>query len=81
MNPAASPVIASHHAKLLVVGDAGVYHLPRSALPVLLRPHDLVIANDAATLPASLSGIHLASGRAIEVRLAGWRSLDPAAVP
>jgi S-adenosylmethionine:tRNA ribosyltransferase-isomerase len=34
-----------------------------------------VIANDAATLPASLSGEHLRSGRAIEVRLAGRRSL------
>jgi S-adenosylmethionine:tRNA ribosyltransferase-isomerase len=41
----------------------------------VLRPGDLVIANDAATLPASLQGEHLASGRAIEVRLAGRRSL------
>jgi S-adenosylmethionine:tRNA ribosyltransferase-isomerase len=34
-----------------------------------------VIANDAATLPASLSGVHLRSGRLIEVRLAGRDSL------
>src|SRR5207244_1783050 len=39
-----------------------------------LQPGDLVIANDAATLPASLHGIHQPSGSAIEVRLAGWRS-------
>jgi S-adenosylmethionine:tRNA ribosyltransferase-isomerase len=39
-------------------------------------PGDLVIANDAATLPASLRGVHLRTGREIEVRLAGRRSLD-----
>ena len=43
----------------------------------LLRPGDLVIANDAATLPASLRGTHVASGAEIEVRLAGRRSLAP----
>ena len=37
-----------------------------------------VIANDAATLPASLQGIHCASGEPIEVRLAAWVSVrDP----
>jgi S-adenosylmethionine:tRNA ribosyltransferase-isomerase len=46
----------------------------------LLQPGDLVIANDAATLPASLSGIHRPSARSIEVRLAGRRSLDPTQV-
>src|SRR5262249_37634624 len=40
-----------------------------------LRPGDLVIANDAATLPASLSGRHVPSGGPVEVRLAGRRSL------
>jgi S-adenosylmethionine:tRNA ribosyltransferase-isomerase len=34
-----------------------------------------VVANDAATLPASLHGLHLRSGATIEVRLAGRRSL------
>ena len=38
-------------------------------------PGDLVVANDAATLPASLSGQHLASGATIELRLAVRRSL------
>ena len=37
---------------------------------------DLVIANDAATLPASLQGIHERSGRGIEVRLAARESLE-----
>ena len=36
-----------------------------------------MIANDAATLPASLAGIHLPTGAAIELRLAGRASLSP----
>ena len=61
---------------LLVVDGAGrISHRPRSALADLLAPGDLVVANDAATLPASLAGVHCATGAAIEVRLAGRRSL------
>ena len=53
-------------------------HLPRAALANLFRPGDLVVANDAATLPASLRGTHLPSGEPIEVRLAAWESVrDP----
>jgi DNA polymerase-4 len=33
----------------------------------LLRPGDVVVANDAATLPASLSGRHSRTGRRIDV--------------
>ena len=40
----------------------------------LFSPGDLVIANDAATLPASLHGMHCPSGEPIEVRLAAWVS-------
>jgi S-adenosylmethionine:tRNA ribosyltransferase-isomerase len=46
----------------------------------LLGCRDLVIANDAATLPASLRGVHLRSGRPIEVRLAGLDSLAAASI-
>ena len=52
-----------------------VRHFPRSKLIELLRPGDVVIANDAATLPASLSGTHVPTKRVIEVRLAGKPSL------
>ena len=46
-------------AKLLTIdADGGMRHLPRTALASLFSPGDLVIANDAATLPASLQGIH-----------------------
>src|SRR5262245_61748553 len=60
-------------AKLLSVDrNGGMQHLPRTALASLFSPGDLVIANDAATLPASLQGTHCESGEPIEVRLAGW---------
>jgi S-adenosylmethionine:tRNA ribosyltransferase-isomerase len=65
-------------AKLLVVdAQRNIIHVPRSTFVEFLRPDDLVIANDAATLPASLTGIHQPSGQQIEVRLAGRPSLDP----
>ena len=58
-------------ARLLVIDERGTMtHAPRAHLADFLRPGDLVVANDAATLPASLYGVHLASGAAIEVRLA-----------
>jgi S-adenosylmethionine:tRNA ribosyltransferase-isomerase len=53
-----------------------VEHWRRAEFVDLFEPGDLVIANDAATLPASLSGRHLASGRRIEARLAGRTSLS-----
>jgi len=65
-------------AKLLVI-DAGGQLRPARRVELLdfLRAGDLVIANDAATLPASLSGHHVPTGGEIEVRLAGRRSLSP----
>jgi len=69
-----------YSARLLVVeADGTMRHLPRAALGALFDPGDLVVANDAATLPASLHGTHLPSDKVIEIRLAGWLSLsDPA---
>ena len=49
-------------------------HLLRKNLVDLLDSGDLVIANDAATLPASLHGTLDRTGEPIEVRLAGWPS-------
>jgi S-adenosylmethionine:tRNA ribosyltransferase-isomerase len=63
-------------AKLLVVDANGrIAHAPRARFLDYLRAGDLVIANDAATLPASLAGIHGTTGAPIEVRLAGRSSL------
>ena len=71
MIAATMPVQRPPDAKLLVVDVAGqISHHPRSALPSLLVPGDLVVANDAATLPASLFGTHVPTGCPIEIRLA-----------
>lgn len=64
--------------RLLVVDGAGqMTHRRARDLPALVRPGDVVVANDAATLPASLRGTHGPTGAAIEIRLAGRRSLVP----
>jgi S-adenosylmethionine:tRNA ribosyltransferase-isomerase len=71
------PIQRPADARLLVVDAQGrLQHRLRTELAQLLQPGDLVIANDAATLPASLRGVHEPSGRRIEVRLAGRASLD-----
>ncbi|HSN20672.1 MAG TPA: S-adenosylmethionine:tRNA ribosyltransferase-isomerase [Usitatibacter sp.] len=78
MLPATRPVQRPADAKLLAVDSrGGLSHRPRRELPSLLARGDLVVANDAATLPASLAGVHVRTGRAVEVRLAQRRSLDP----
>lgn len=81
MIPASTPIQRAPDARLLVIRPGGTLeHWPRSALAGLLQPGDLLVANDAATLPASLAGIHVETGRSIEVRLAGRGSLEPADV-
>jgi len=78
---ASRPVQRPPDAKLLVVdADGEIVQARRSTLVDYLRRGDLVIANDAATLPASLAGVHLRTGAPIEVRLAGRRSLEVDAV-
>jgi S-adenosylmethionine:tRNA ribosyltransferase-isomerase len=72
------PVQRSEESKLLYIDAAGrIQSVPRSSLVELLQPGDVVIANDAATLPASLTGIHLQTGMEVEVRLAARASLAP----
>jgi S-adenosylmethionine:tRNA ribosyltransferase-isomerase len=61
---------------LAVVADGGMQHVSRPDLEQFLRAGDLLVANDAATLPASLRGRHDRTGSAIEIRLAGWQSRD-----
>src|SRR5205085_2485551 len=68
-------------ARLLVVGADATRSIPRRDFATLLRPGDLVVANDAATLPASLRGTHIRTGQSIEARLAAARSLDVADNP
>ena len=76
MIAASRPVQRPDDARLLVISEQGAMtHAARSDLAEFLQPGDLVIANDAATLPASLHGVHLPSGASIEVRLAGRSSI------
>jgi S-adenosylmethionine:tRNA ribosyltransferase-isomerase len=73
---ASRPLQRPRDARLLVVDRRGaLLHSKRARLLDFLRPGDLVVANDAATIPASLHGVHAPSGAGIEVRLAGRASL------
>jgi S-adenosylmethionine:tRNA ribosyltransferase-isomerase len=60
---------------LLVNPDGDMQQAPRAALVNALTASDLLVANDAATIPSSLGGIHTRTGEVIEIRLAGRRSL------
>jgi S-adenosylmethionine:tRNA ribosyltransferase-isomerase len=81
MRAAQRPTQRPADARLMVIDTRGALrHTLRATFAEWLRPNDLVVANDAATLPASLSGTHVRTGGRIEVRLAGRRSLDVDAV-
>ncbi len=63
--------VAREATRLVVVAPRGGVRVePFAALPRLLSAGDLVVVNDAATLPASLPG-HTADGRRFELRLSG----------
>ncbi len=72
------PVERPREAKLLTLSARGeICHRARASFVDLLRRGDLVVANDAATLPASLFGAHMPTGNPVEVRLAARGSLSP----
>ena len=78
MKAADRPIQRPLDARLLIVDARGcLTHARRSRFVDLLRAGDLVVANDAATLPASLHGMHMPTGAPIEVRLAARSSLSP----
>ena len=78
MIAATVPIPRAPDARLLVVDEDGALtHHVRADFPNLVCEHDIVVANDAATLPASLFGVHLPTGNPIELRLAGRDSLLP----
>jgi S-adenosylmethionine:tRNA ribosyltransferase-isomerase len=71
MKPATEPRSVRQMRILVVDPASGARQTwPASALPELLRSGDLVVVNDAATLPASLFAT-TESGAAIELRLVG----------
>jgi len=78
VRPATSPADRAGGGRLLVIDEDGrLSHRLRDEFPLFVERHDLVIANDASTIPASLSGIHVATGGVIEIRLAARESLSP----
>lgn len=81
MTAATTPRLGARDRRMLVIDECGLirHHRARD-FPVLLQRGDLVVANDAATIPASLRGVHEPTGRTVEVRLAGRRSLAADAV-
>src|SRR5262249_50334988 len=82
MKPATAPPPQRDGVRLLVVDPSADIALPAcfTDLPSLLQRGDLLVVNDAATLPASLPG-HTGTGDAVEVRLLGparrdtWRAV------
>ena len=78
MSPATMPPRMREAVRLLLV-DAGA-EVPTdhrfSELPQLLAPGDLLVVNDAATLPASLPG-RTAAGEDVELRLLAAAGDDP----
>lgn len=76
MNPARAPRERRSDARLLALDAGAGRHADLGAadLPSLLRPRDLLVVNDAATLPASLHG-RTAGGAAVELRLLGAAAL------
>jgi S-adenosylmethionine:tRNA ribosyltransferase-isomerase len=77
MKAATAAVQRPGGAKVLVIDARGtIRHRARRDFVDLLRRGDVVIANDAATFPASLSGWHLRTGRPIEVRLAARKTVS-----
>src|SRR5205823_2472218 len=70
MMAATEPPLIRESARLLVIDSShGTFHDTRiTDLPSLVHPGDLLILNDAATLPASIHA-HTSVGDAIEIRL------------
>lgn len=77
MNPARAPRERRSDARLLALDPGTGAHadLVAADLPSLLRAGDLLVVNDAATLPASLFG-RAADGSALELRLVGAAAPD-----
>lgn len=62
--------VSRHAVRLVVIDDDLPRMLPFATLPQLLRAGDLVVLNDAATLPGSLPG-STGDGAVFELRLSG----------
>jgi S-adenosylmethionine:tRNA ribosyltransferase-isomerase len=80
MKPATAPRSLRKLRILVVDALTGVEEThPARSLPELLRAGDLVVVNDAATLPASLYATTTA-GAAVELRIVGATDIDGSAL-
>ena len=70
MNPASAPTARDRRLLHLDPRSGALRDRHVRDLPRLVRPGDVVVVNDAATLPASFAG-RTADGKEVEVRLAG----------
>lgn len=72
MNAGDTPRKGGDAQRMLAIdpSSGAIFESTVGALPSLLAPGDVVVLNDAATIPASLR-THTASGEPIELRLAG----------
>jgi S-adenosylmethionine:tRNA ribosyltransferase-isomerase len=68
--PLRAEEVSRHDVRLVVIERARVTLRRFAELPALLRAGDVLVVNDAATLPASLPGV-TADGRRFELRLTG----------
>lgn len=73
--PADAPMAHAAARLLTIERDGAIGSHRRDDLAGMLGAGDLVIANDAATIPASLTGTHERTGQPVEIRLAGRPSL------
>lgn len=77
MIAASRPTQRPPDARLLVLDAAGtVRHVPRHRVAQLFGRGDVIVVNDAATVPASLRGHHVGTGAGVELRLAVRTSID-----
>lgn len=74
---AASSERRGDKTKLLTIDrkTGGISHGAVRDLPERLHPGDVLVVNDASTLPASLRGLHLATRTQVELRMAMPASL------
>jgi S-adenosylmethionine:tRNA ribosyltransferase-isomerase len=70
LNAGVDPLRPLRATRLLAVHDGDLFDAYVGDLVSLLRPGDLLVMNDSATLPASLTGRHGATDAFVEVRLA-----------
>jgi S-adenosylmethionine:tRNA ribosyltransferase-isomerase len=68
--------MTSPAARILVFGNGTMQAFRLGELPRLIDPGDVLVVNDAATIPASLPA-RLADGSPVELRLLALRGSDP----